>query len=272
MGRILGALIFILTIVSIIIFAGGFWPAPPFDAAGHAVAPTNAMGRAIDAQFARTMIVVGIAFILAQVALGYILFRFGGGKKGEKAMYTHGNNRLEVIWTIVTAVVFVTLGVMAQKVWAELHLTAPPADAIEWEVTGQQFEWNFHNAGPDKQMGPLNMKLWSDQANFGVDDNDSRSKDDIVSKQMVVPVNHPVKVTLRSKDVIHSFFIPAFRLKQDAVPGMTIVIHFTPEKIGEYDIACAELCGMFHYKMPSKLRVVSDQDYQDWLTKNAGNH
>jgi len=263
MGRIIGALLFILTAISVVLFVMNYWPPP---------AAVNGMGHAIDAQFGRTLVVVGIAFILAQVALGYILFRFGAGKKGERAAYTHGNNRLEVVWTVVTAVVFVTLGVMAQKVWAELHLSHVPDDAITFEVTGQQFEWNFHHAGPDGQMGRLDMTQWSDQASFGVDDKDPNSKDDIVSKQMVVPVNRPVRVVLRSKDVIHSFFVPALRLKQDAVPGMTITVHFTADKIGEYDITCAELCGMFHFRMPSKVRVVSDQDYQKWVEDQKGNH
>ena len=89
---------------------------------------------------------------------------------------------------------------------------------------------------------------------------------------MVVPINHPVKVTLRSKDVIHSFFVPALRLKQDSVPGMTIVIYFTAQQLGDYDLTCAELCGMFHYNMKSKVRVVSMEDYQKWVTDQAGNH
>jgi len=263
MGRIIGALLFILTILSVVFVVMNYWPPPE---------AVNGMGHAIDAQFARTMVVVGVAFILAQVALGYILFRFGAGKKGERAAYSHGNNRLEVVWTIVTAVVFVTLGVMAQKVWAELHLSAIPADAITYEVTAQQFVWKFHHAGPDGKVGKLNMDLWKDPDSFGVDDRDPDAKDDIVSATMVVPVNRPVRVVLRSKDVIHSFFVPAFRLKQDAVPGMTITIHFTADKIGEYDLTCAELCGMFHYNMKSKVIVKSEQDYQKWVADMAGNH
>ena len=262
MGRVLGLLLFVLTIISVVLFVGGFWPAP---------APVNEMGRAIDKQFGRTLVVVGVAFILAQLALGYILLRYGS-KGSEKALYTHGNNRLEVVWTIVTAVVFVSLGVMAQKVWADLHLTAIPAGAIEYEVTGQQFVWKFHHSGPDGQMGKINTALWRDADSFGVDDNDPASKDDIVSATMVVPVNQPVKVTLRSKDVIHSFFVPSLRLKQDAVPGMTIIIHFTAEQIGEYELACAELCGMFHYNMKSKVRVVTEDDYRKWVTAQASNH
>ena len=176
MGRILGLLIFALTIISIVLFASGHWP-PPMSADGHAMPAISEMGRAIDAQFGRIMVVVAVAFILAQVALGYILFRYGStGNKSERALYSHGNNKLEVTWTIITAVVFVTLGIMAQKVWAELHLTAPPADSIEYEVTAQQFVWKFHHPGPDGKLGRLNMDLWKDPDSFGVDETDTHNQ------------------------------------------------------------------------------------------------
>jgi cytochrome c oxidase subunit 2 len=101
----------------------------------------------------------------------------------------------------------------------------------------------------------------------GVDTNDPAAKDDTVVGTMVLPVNRQVELSLRAQDVIHSFFIPAMRFKQDAVPGLRIQMHFTPDKIGEYEIACAELCGLGHYKMHAVLRVVSEADYNSWLSQ-----
>ena len=105
------------------------------------------------------------------------------------------------------------------------------------------------------------------EAAVGLDTSDPASKDDVVVNTMVLPVNREVDVTLRSEDVIHSLFIPNMRFKQDAVPGLMIHVHFTPDKVGEYEIACAELCGLGHYKMRAVVRVVSDQDFQTWMSQ-----
>lgn len=263
MGRILGILVLLLAVISTIFVIGNYWPPP---------APVTEMGRAIDVQFTRTMVVVGIAFILAQVGLGYLILRYGGGRKGEKALYTHGNNRLEVVWTLLTAVVFVILGVMAQQVWAQLHLADTPAGALEYEVVGQQFLWNIRNPGPDGKFGASRPELYNDQTNpVGIDENDPAGKDDVVSSIMVLPVNRPVRLRLRSKDVIHNFFVPQFRIKQDAVPGLETAIYVQPEQVGEYEVVCAELCGMTHYRMKSFVRVVSEQEYQKWLQDQIAN-
>ena len=104
---------------------------------------------------------------------------------------------------------------------------------------------------------------------LGVDSKDPAGKDDITAPTMAVPVNQPVELILRSKDVTHSFFVPELRLKQDTVPGMRIRIHFTAEKVGKYEIACAELCGLGHYKMRSFLEVLEPADYQKWLQDHA---
>ena len=151
-------------------------------------------------------------------------------------------------------------------------LSKRPADAVTIEVTGQQFAWNIRYAGADAKFGRTDPKLINDaNANFlGLDDADPAAKDDVMTQNlMAIPVNRPVSVLLRSKDVTHTFFVPQLRVKQDAVPGMGIRVHFTATKPGEYEIACAELCGMQHYKMRGRLLVMTEAEYEKWLKDRA---
>ena len=187
--------------------------------------------------------------------------------------YTHGSNKVEIGLMLLTGVVFVTLAAMGQKVWAQLHLKEAPPDALQIEVTAQQFAWNIRYPGADGKFGRTVPKLINDQSNpVGVDPTDPASKDDVVSlNRMAIPVNRPIQLILRSKDVTHSFFVPVLRLKQDTVPGMAIPIHFKAMKTGEYEIACAELCGMEHFKMRGYLMVMSDEDFNAWLKDRASN-
>src|SRR5262249_55503677 len=161
----------------------------------------------------------------------------------------------------VTAVVFVGLAVDGNRIWASYILTAPPADALSIEVTAQQFAWNIRYAGPDGKFGRTEPRLINDaNANYlGLDPKDPASRDDIMTQNIVVvPVNRPVRIMLRTKDVTHSFFVPVLRVKQDTVPGLMIPIHFTATRTGEYEIPCAELCGMQHYKMRGRLLVMPE--------------
>jgi cytochrome c oxidase subunit 2 len=216
----------------------------------------------IDAQFNRTLWVVGIAFTLAQLALAYAVVKFSR-KGSERAVYSHGSERLEMTWTVMTAVVFVVIAVLGQRVWASLHLNAAPPDATKIEVVAQQFQFNFHYPGKDGVFGRTEPKFISDSSlNYvGLDPGDSAGKDDIQLTTLVIPRDRPVELTLRSKDVIHSFFVPALRFKQDTVPGMAIKVHFTANKEGKYEIPCAELCGQLHYNMKGQMLVVSPEEY-----------
>lgn len=260
MGKITGVLVFIITIGSVMLFVGQkmlfgsvLWWFPE-GISEHAPR--------IDAQFIRTLWVVGIAFTAAQVALGYAVIKFG--RKGDaRAVYTHGSNKLEAVWTIITAAVFVVLAILGQRVWAQLHLTAAADNATKIEVFAQQFQWNFHYSGADGVFGKTEAKYIDDSAlNFvGLDPNDAAGKDDAQLTTLVVPKDRPVELTLRSKDVIHSFFVPALRFKQDSVPGMNIKIHFTANKEGKYEIPCAELCGSLHYNMKSNMVVIPADEY-----------
>jgi cytochrome c oxidase subunit 2 len=252
-----------VTIAGVVLFSGHYWWFPPLVSTF-----TN-----YDVQFMRTLTVVAIVFVAVQLALGFAVFRFRN--RGGKARHFEGNNKLEVVWTTATLVVLFTLGVLGQRMWAQLHFTEAPADAMVVEVTGQQFQWNFRYPGPDGVFGRTAPEFVNDseQNYVGLDLKDPAGEDDITTANvMVVPVNKPVKVILHSKDVTHSFFLPGMRIKQDAVPGLTISIHFTPTTIGEYEIPCAELCGLGHYRMRGLLRVVMPENFDAELQKVAIQH
>ncbi|MBZ5536495.1 MAG: cytochrome c oxidase subunit II [Acidobacteriia bacterium] len=261
MGLAIALVLVLLCVVSVIMFSGHYWWFPPL----------ISTYTGYDKQFMLTLIIVAIVFILAQLALGYFVWKYRD-RAGRKATYVEGNNTMEVLWTSITFVIFIGLGILGQRVWAQFHFAEPPANAMEVEVTGQQFQWNIRYPGADGQFGRTEAKYVDESAlNFvGVDPHDPAGKDDIASiNRMVIPVNQPVKVLLHSKDVTHSFFVPGLRIKQDAVPGMTITIHFTATKTGEYEIPCAELCGLGHYKMRGILDVRTPVEYQQWLKKQA---
>lgn len=270
MGKIITVILVVLTVASIWMFVGQHTLWFPKDISEH--------GKDIDAQFMRTLWVVGIAFTSAQLALGYAIWRFGR-KGNERAVYSHGSNKLEATWTIVTAVIFIIIAVLGQRVWANLHLNVAAADAVPVHVVAQQFQFNFHYPGADGVFGKTSPEFYSDdtQNYVGIDPADPEGKDDFQLTTLVVPQNRQVELTLRSRDVIHSFWVPACRIKQDTVPGMSIKIHFTPNTPGRYEIPCAELCGNGHYKMKSFLLVVPASDYaemekmprQQFMTKMA---
>ncbi|HWT03719.1 MAG TPA: cytochrome c oxidase subunit II [Pyrinomonadaceae bacterium] len=254
MGRALGVVIWLLTLASVVLFFSGWW----FPTAIVEHAP------GIDRQFMITIIVVGIAFVAAQVGLGYAVWRFGAGRnRDERAVYTHGNNRLEMLWTVITAVIFIGLAVMGQRVWAQLHFNQAPAGSFPVEVVAQQFAWNMHYAGPDGKFGRTDPSLIRDEEQnyIGLDGRDPASRDDLTTTTLVVPVNRPVELILRSKDVTHSFWVPQLRFKQDLVPGMAIRVHFTPTSAGNFQLACAELCGMNHFSMKGTLLVLPEAEH-----------
>lgn len=256
MGRVLAVIIWILTLLSVLLFLNRKWW---FPTAISEHAP------ALDRQFLITIVVVGLAFTAAQVGLGWMVWKYRDtGKAGDRAIYSHGSNRLEVLWTVITAVIFITLAVMGQSVWASLRLNDAPPGSYQVEVVAQQFQWNFHYAGKDNKFGRTDPSLIDDAAlNFvGVDPADSASADDAVTSTLAIPVNRPVELRLRSKDVIHNFWVPQLRFKQDLVPGMEIKVHFTANKVGKYELACAELCGQLHHKMKSYMLVLPEEEIQ----------
>jgi cytochrome c oxidase subunit 2 len=255
MGRAYAVFLWIMTGLSVWMLASGRWWFPK---------AISEHGPAYDQQFVLTIIVVGIAFVAAQVALGYALWRFQDTGDGTtRAVYSHGNNRMEILWTGITAVIFITLALLGQRVWWNLHMQEAPADAAKVKVLAQQFQWNFHYAGVDNAFGRTDPQKISDESiNYiGLDDTDAAAKDDVVTQTLVAQAGQPIQLTLASRDVTHSFWVPPLRFKQDAVPGLNIDVHFTPEKAGQYEIACAELCGQQHYKMRAFMLVLPTDEY-----------
>jgi len=254
MGRALAVIIWILTFLSVLIFACKKWWFPP---------SISEHGPALDRQFMITILIVGVAFTVAQVGLGYMLWKYRDTNSGARAVYTHGSNRLEVLWTVITAAIFVGLAVMGQSVWASLRLNDAPPGSFQVEVVAQQFAWNFHYAGKDNLFGRTDPKLIDDPNNFiGLDETDPNAADDSVVTALAIPVNRPTELILRSKDVIHSFWVPPLRFKQDLVPGMAIRVHFTANRVGKYELSCAELCGQLHFKMKSYMLVLPEDEHK----------
>ncbi len=258
MGRALAALIWVMTLLSVWLFVGSGWWFPP---------SISEHGPAYDRQFLLTIIVVGIAFAAAQIGLGYALWRFRDTGDGSRAVYTHGNSRIEILGVVITAIVFITIAIKGQFVWASLHFEGAPPNAAQVKTTAQQFQWNFHYAGADGKFGHTDpAKISDDSLNFiGLDPADPASTDDSVVSTLVAQVNRPLHMVLTSRDVTHSFWVPQLRFKQDAVPGLDIDVHFTPNQVGRFEIACAELCGQQHYKMKSFMLVLTADEYSELI-------
>jgi cytochrome c oxidase subunit 2 len=260
MGLALMAVIWLITLASTYFFVAKTWwlPVGAAEAAGF-----------IDHQFALTFVIMGVVFLAAQLSLGYFAWRYRAHPSAPPAQYSHGNTRLEVIWTLLTAVLFIGLNLMGSSVWASQRFDPAEAGAVQVEVTGMQFAWYFRYPGPDGKFAPTSVKLMDPSAGgeaaVGLNTSDPDAKDDVVTGTMYLPVNREVDLSLRAVDVIHSFFIPSLRFKQDAVPGLNIHMHIKPTAIGEYEIVCAELCGLGHYKMHGMVHVVSQDDFDKWL-------
>ena len=246
----------VFTAVTVYLFVAKLWWFPP---------SITEFGSQIDAQFHRTLVITGTVFVLAQLGLALVIFR--SRDQGQRATYFEGNSTMEFVWTLATVVMFVGLGLYGEHAWAEAHFQGAAPGALQVEVTGQQFAWNFRYAGPDGKWGTIKPELVSASSGnpLGLDPRDPSGKDDVVSPVMYVPAGHEVELLIRTQDVTHSFYVRELRLKQDAVPGMTIHMHFDATVPGQYEIACAELCGLGHYRMRSFLNVVSQDDFDKWM-------
>jgi cytochrome c oxidase subunit 2 len=222
--------------------------------------PMNSDRVGIDTAIGWSLLVTGIVFIGTNLLLAFFAWRYQDAP-GAKAAYWHDDPKLELTWTIVTALILIAFLVNALNLWA--NVTAPaPADAMVIEVTGQQFAWNVRYPGKDGVFGRTDAKLVEpDEANFiGRDKTDPAGKDDIVTQgHILLAAGKPVRVMIRSLDVVHSFFLPHLRVKQDAMPGMTVETWFVPQKPGWFEIACAQHCGLGHYKMRGSGYVLSPE-------------
>jgi cytochrome c oxidase subunit 2 len=202
-------------------------------------------------------------FIAVQAVLIAYIFKYRR-RKGQTAHYSHGNNVLEVVWTTIPVLIFLGLAIYSNRVWAELHRD-PPADALQVNVSAFQFGWDFRYPGADGKLGAVEVGKISNENKFGVEESDEAGKDDFTSTELVIPYGKPIHIILNSRDVIHSFYVPWFRLYQDAVPGRTISwVWFQVERPGNFELACSQLCGTGHYNMKAPIRVVSQEEYDKW--------
>jgi cytochrome c oxidase subunit 2 len=196
----------------------------------------------------------------------YVLVRFRASRS-PRAVYKSAPART-LTWSevgIVAAELLLLVGI-ALPAWATRVRDLPPAsEATVVRIVAEQFAWNVHYPGPDRQFGRTDASLIAGDNPLGLDRSASGADDVVAINQLAVPIDRPVIVQLTAKDVIHSFGIPAMRVKQDANPGMTIPVWFTPTVAGDFDVACSQLCGLGHYRMRGVLRVMPQSSFEEWL-------
>ncbi len=221
-------------------------------------------GEGIDFMMNYLLLTIGALLVVGHAALGYFIWRFGNQIRPSFRM---ASSKTERRWSVIPVVLMAVIAegwilVLGLPVWAKIYAEQAPLEALTVEVTAEQSAWNVRYPGADGRFGRIDpMQVTLNDA-WGVDRSDPASEDDLILlNEIAVPVNRPVLIRLRSKDVLHSFFLPHFRVKQDAVPGMTIEFWFIPNKLGTYELACAELCGLGHYEMRGLFLVLSDEDY-----------
>ena len=222
-AALLALLQVIMVVVTVYIFAAKLYSPP---------APITDIGRAVDEQYTVTLWVTAVVFVLSQLGIAYAVWRFRD--HGQRAHFSRGNNTMEFIWTTATLILFLGLGILGRRAWAEVRFTPPAADAVQVEVTENQFVFNFRYPGPDGKFGRLDAKQISASTGnpLGIDSNDPAGKDDIVVPTLTVPVNRQVELHVTSQDVIHNFFVRELRLQQDAVPGLIVPITSRRKKSG----------------------------------------
>ena len=202
-------------------------------------------------------------FVLTQSVYIYYLVKYRK-RPGSKAYYSHGNNKLEIIWTAIPTAIFLGLVIYSNRLWSELH-SPPPEGSVKVDVVGYQFGWDMRYAGADGQLGKVDVHSYSVDNKFGLVPDDAAGDDDFSSTELVIPVNKPVHIYLHSRDVIHSFYVPQFRLYQAAVPGRTIAwVWFEPTRTGNFELACSQICGSGHYNMKAPIRVVTQEEFEKW--------
>jgi cytochrome c oxidase subunit 2 len=210
----------------------------------------STQGVGIDNMFWLIFWITGAAFVIVEVGVLWFLWKYRA-REGHKARYTHGHLGAEIIWTAIPAVTMVVLGIMSGRMWADIRSPSSfPENALTIGVMAKQFEWNVTYPGADRVLG---------------------NEDDFtIRNRFEFPMGEPVIVRLESEDVIHSFFIPEMRVKQDAVPGMMIPIWFEATQTGEFQIACAELCGLGHYRMRARVVIHEADAFNRWYDEHTG--
>lgn len=255
----------------------------------------SAHGSSIDRIFQITLFFTGIVFVITHILLFWFAYKYRA-RKGQKARYIPHDNKLEIVWTVIPAIVMTFLVVGGLDVWNEVMAdVSPDEEILEIEATGFQFGWTVRYPGEDGKLGEKNYKLISGTNPLGQNWEDEKNLDDFQPTEIVLPVGQKVRVRITSKDVLHNFYLPHFRVKMDAVPGIPTYFVFTPTKTTEefrqelrnypeynvlvdpddpeigllwenfdYELACSELCGRGHYSMRMQVQIVSQDEYEAW--------
>jgi len=211
-----------------------------------------------------TFWITGFVFTAVIAFMAYCVFRFHH-KEGRQADYNPENKRLEWWLTVGTGVGVAAMLAPGLFVWHQF--VTVPADATEIEVMGQQWQWSFRLPGKDGRLGTTDVRNISSENPMGLNRDDTYGQDDVIIENgdLHLPVGKPVKVLLRSVDVLHDFYVPEFRAKMDMVPGMVTYFWIKPIRTGTFDVLCAELCGAAHYQMRAKVVVEEESEYHAWL-------
>jgi cytochrome c oxidase subunit II len=213
-----------------------------------------------------TFWVTGVVFIAVNLFMAYAVIRYRH-RKGQKAHYEPENKKLEWWLTIVTSVGIAAMLAPGLAVWAKF-VTVPEGASVV-EVLGQQWTWSYRFPGKDGELGASDNRLVTLDNPFGMDPKDTKGQDDVLvsTPELHLPLNKPVKMVLRSKDVNHQFAVPQFRVKMDMVPGMVTYFWLTPTRTGTFDALCEQLCGMAHFAMRGRVLVDEETVFHNWLSE-----
>ena len=251
------SIIFVLIIIGSIIFHfwSPWWWTPVASNWGN-----------IDDTIILSFWVTGAVFVAVCLFMSYCVWAYRY-RPDRKAEYKPEDKKLEFRLTWLTALGVAALLAPGLVVWNKFITV--PENAMKIEVVAYQWGWNYRLPGVDGVLGKTSVGLISDDNPYGLDINDPNSKDDIIvmDSDLHLEINQPVKVELRSLDVLHNFYVPQFRAKMDMLPGIITYYWFTPEKKGDYEVLCAEYCGTGHYAMRGRVLVDEEKDYSNWLAK-----
>lgn len=264
-GEILALLVlfFAITVVTVAGFSWRSWA--PEVASEHGVG--------VDGVIRYLLLTTGAVLVIGASALMWFVWKYGRDRPTGAPQLSRRTELLVSLLPVFVMALISETGVLLKglPVWEQVYGEAPDG-ALVIEVTGKQFEWIVRYAGSDGEFGRTTPALIDNVANMGgLDPEDPAGSDDIVLRNQVhVVVGRPVALRLRARDVLHSFSVPAMRIKQDAIPGTIIPTHFVPTRTGEFEIACAELCGMGHYRMRARVVVHEPAAFEDWLAERSG--
>jgi len=264
MGKLFAVVLAIITVVSAGIIVAHVWWMP---------VDISTIGPRIDKQLDETMLATGVLFLSSQLILAAFTWKFGDDKERKIKYFPGGGGPLIAFAIILVGMEILVLSFVGSKVWASIYMTPPEQGSLQVDVAAGQFAFNFRYPGPDGKFGTVHPERVRDSNGnfFGLDpENDVDARDDVIVGTLTVPFGRPVALTMHSKDMIHSFYVPELRIQQDIVPGLTIPLHFTATKEGRFEIVCTQLCGLGHYSMRAFLEVLPQDQFDQWLKSQSG--